>query len=75
MREKRENFAPRNYQLTKLPDTIRTPSLAEPSLLIERENRPGTYAVQELCSLQPTVQTNQIVEFFYVMISAYYTNR
>ena len=45
-------------------------SLAEPRLLIERENKPGTDAVQDLCSLQPTVQTNQLVESFYVMISA-----
>ena len=49
-------------------------SLAEPRLLIVRENRPGTDAIQGLCSLQRTVETNQIAESVYVMISAYLTD-
>ena len=48
--------------------------LAEPRLVITRENRPGANAMQGLSSLQPTVQTNQIVESFYVMICSYHTN-
>ena len=49
-------------------------SLAEPRLLIERDIRPGTDAIQDLCSLQPTVHTNKIVESLYIMTSAYLAN-
>ena len=49
-------------------------SLAEPRLLVEFEDRPGTDVIEDLCSLQTTVQTNQIVESLYVMTSAYLAN-
>ena len=54
--------------------TVSKFSLAEPRLLIERENKPSTNATQDFCSLQLTVQTNQIVESFYVTTYAYPTN-
>ena len=37
---------------------------AEPHLLIVPENKPGTTAIPNLCSLQPIVQTNEIVDRF-----------
>ena len=46
-------------------------SLAEPSLLIIPENRPHTDTIQDFHSLQPTVQTNQIVGLLYAMIFTY----
>ena len=49
-------------------------SLAEPHLVILCELC-LVQCIQDFCSSQPTMLTDQIVEWFYVMISSYLANR